>query len=447
MKRIMISGTKSGCGKTTITCALLMALVKRGERVSSFKCGSDYVDPMFHRTVIGTEAYNLDSYFYDENTLKYLLARNGLDISVIEGSMGFYDGVMFTERASAYEVSQMTDTPVVLVVNAKGIGNSVNALIKGFKEYKKNNIKGVIFNGIGQMVYEKIKEQCAALKIKPLGYFPYVESAVIESRHLGLVAASEIDGLRYKMEILAKTAEECLDIDGILELCSEKELKYRPIKTEKLADVRIAVARDKAFCFYYSNGLELLEDMGAKLVYFSPLNDTSLPENTDGLIIGGGYPELYAEALSLNTEMRESIREAVENGMPCIAECGGFMYLHERMGDFTNKEYDGVGLIKGSCRRMDTLNNFGYMEMTAKKDTLLCKKGEKIRAHEFHYFVSDNNGDAFTADKGDKAWDCVVAEGNLIAGFPHIYFYANPSFAENFIKKCGEIHNLNKRGH
>lgn len=439
MKRIMIAGTNSGCGKTTVTCALLKALVNRGENVSSFKCGPDYIDPMFHRVVIGTSSYNLDSFFFDENTLKYLFAKHSLDISVIEGVMGFYDGMDFTDRASSHEVSAITDTPVVLVVNAKGIGNSAGAIIKGFLDYSKSNIKGVIFNGITHMTYERMKKLCEGLKIKALGYFPYVESASIESRHLGLVTAAEIDDIKERLDLLAKTAEECLDIDGILELCSESRIKYSPVKAEKIADVKIAVAEDRAFCFYYRDSLELLEELGAELVYFSPMSDKELPEGINGLILGGGYPELYAEELEDNISMRKSIRGAVLQNIPCIAECGGFMYLHEHMGDFKNKEHEGVGVIPGGCRKLDTLQNFGYMTMTAQKDTLLCLRGESIRAHEFHYFGSDSNGDAFVAEKKGRSWQCVVAEGNLFAGFPHIDFYANPEFAKRFIRKCADV--------
>lgn len=439
MKRIMIAGTNSGCGKTTVTCALLKALVNRGENVSSFKCGPDYIDPMFHRVVIGTSSYNLDSYFFDDNTLKYLFAKHSLDISVIEGVMGFYDGVSFTDCASSHEIATITDTPVVLVVNAKGIGNSVGAIIKGFLDYSKSNIKGVVFNGITHMTYERMKKLCEGLKIKPLGYFPYVEGASIESRHLGLVTAAEIDDIKERLELLAKTAEECLDIDAILELCSESRIKYAPINVEKIADVKIAVADDRAFCFYYRDSLELLEEMGAELVFFSPMNDKTIPQGVNGLILSGGYPELYAEELESNASMRESIRDAILKNIPCIAECGGFMYLHEYMGDYKNKEHEGVGVIPGGCRKLDTLQNFGYMTMTAQKDNLLCRRGESIRAHEFHYFGSDSNGDAFIAEKGSRRWKCVVAEGNLFAGFPHMNFYANPKFAENFIRKCADV--------
>lgn len=439
MKRIMIAGTKSGCGKTTVTCALLKALVNRGKKVASFKCGPDYIDPMFHRVVIGTSSYNLDSYFFDENTLKYLFAKHSLDISVIEGVMGFYDGLEFTDSASSHEISVITDTPVVLVVNAKGIGNSVGAVIKGFLDYSKSNIKGVIFNGVTHMTYERMKKLCEGLKVKPLGYFPYTESAAIESRHLGLVTAAEIDDIKERMEQLARTAEECLDIDGILELCSESRIKYSPVVFDKIADVRIAVTDDRAFCFHYRESLELLEELGAELVYFSPLADKKLPDGINGLILSGGYPELYAAELEENKAMRESIRSVILKNIPCMAECGGFMYLHEHMGDYKNKEYDGVGVIPGGCRMLDSLQNFGYIKMTAQKDNLLCKRGESIRAHEFHYFCSDANGDAFVAEKGSRSWRCVVAEGNLFAGFPHINFYANPEFAKNFIRKCADV--------
>lgn len=436
MKRIMIAGTGIGCGKSTITSALVQALADRNSDVSFFKCGPDYIDPLFCRTVIGAPAYNLDSLFYDENTLKYLFSRSSHDISIIEGIAGFYDGISFTEKGSSYEISKITDTPVVLVVNASGTTNSAAAIIKGFMSYDKNNIKGVIFNNITAHSYEHLKPLCNNLKIKPLGYFPHIENPLMESRYLGLVSDSEIDAFKNKMSLLSKTAEKYIDIDGLIGLCSESKLKYCPVKIDKIADVRIAVAYDKAFCFYYKSSMELLEELGAELVHFSPLNDQSLPDDIDGIFLGGGYPELYAEKLEANTDMLESIRSAIIKGMPCIAECGGFMYLHEYMGDFTNKQYKGVGVIPKGCYKEETPQNNGHVKLMALKDNILCKKGESINAYEFHYFRTSSNGDAFLASTDAKTWECIVAEGNLFAGFPHMHFYSNPNFARNFIHKC-----------
>lgn len=436
MKKIMIAGTSSGSGKTTIVCAFLQYLVNNGINVSSFKCGPDYIDTMFHKEVIGTPSYNLDSYFMDEGTLKYLFEKNSRDISVIEGVMGFYDGINFTERASSYEISKITDTPVVLVVNTKGMGNSVAALIKGFMDYRKNNIKGVIFNCASAPVYERLKTVCAEIGIKPLGYFPVCEKARLESRYLGLVTAAEINDLKERLDVLAETAAQTLDIEGILEMASNSEKTVCDEKSISKPKVKIAVARDKAFCFYYEDNLNLLRELGAEIAEFSPMSDECLPENIDGMIIGGGYPELYAEILSQNTKMKAAVKAAITSGIPCIAECGGFMYLHDEMSDVTGQPYEMIGLIKGKCAKTERLQRFGYIEMEAAKDNIFCRRGGKIRAHEFHYYDSENNGTDFIARKNKLEWGCAHADENLFAGFPHIHFYANKGFAESFIEHC-----------
>lgn len=440
MKKIMIAGASSGSGKTTIVCALLQYLVNNGVNVSSFKCGPDYIDTMFHKEIIGTPSYNLDSYFMDEGTLKYLFRKNSADISVIEGVMGFYDGVGFTDRASSYEISKIIDTPVILVINAKGMGNSVGAVIRGFLEYKKNNIKGVIFNQITAPVYERMKAVCETEGVKALGYLPFCEAAQLESRYLGLVTATEINDLKGKLQILAETASETLDIDGIAEIAAEESVN-RHIEAVINPRVRIGVARDKAFCFYYEDNFSLLRELGAELVMFSPLEDEKLPENIDGLILGGGYPELYAEILSGNKSMLKDVRDAVNSGLPCIAECGGFMYLHEGLCDITGKRYEMAGVIEGEAFKTEHLQRFGYIEMEALKDNIFCRRGGKIRAHEFHYYDSENNGSDFKARKNNREWGCAHASETLFAGYPHIHFYANTEFAESFINHCEKRRN------
>lgn len=436
MKKIMIAGISSNSGKTTIICALLQYLVNCGLNVTSFKCGPDYIDTMFHKEVIGAPTYNLDSYFMDEGTLKYLFEKNSGDISVIEGVMGFYDGINYTERASSYEISEITDTPVILVVNAKGMGNSVAAAIKGFLDYRKNNIKGVIFNCVSALVYKRLKTVCAEIGIKPLGYFPFCEQARLESRYLGLVTAAEINDLKERLAVLADTAAQTLDIEGILELAAESKKTVGIEKTSAEPKVKIAVARDKAFCFYYEDNLDLLRELGAEIVEFSPMADEKLPEGIDGMIIGGGYPELYTELLSKNISMKNSVMDAIKSGLPCIAECGGFMYLHEGMCDITGQRYEMVGAIEGECAKTERLQRFGYIEMEAAADNIFCKKGGKIRAHEFHYYDSENNGADFIARKNNIEWGCAHANENLYAGYPHIHFYANKEFAESFIEHC-----------
>lgn len=436
--RILLAGTSSGCGKTTVTCAVLQALVNRGMDVGAFKCGPDYIDPMFHSRIIGAKSANLDLFFFRENTLRYLLARNAeaQDVSIIEGVMGYYDGMgLTTTRASTYEVAKATASPVVLVVSAKGASLSVLATIQGFLTlYPDNHIKGVILNQCSAMTYGPLAEEIEArLGIRALGYLPKMADCALESRHLGLVTADEVENLREKLQIMARQAEKTIDLNGILALAKSAEpICCEPVELPRQEAVRIAVAKDRAFCFYYEDSLEALKDMGAEIVPFSPLNDESLPENIHGLYLGGGYPELYPETLSANTSMRTSIRRALENGLPCIAECGGFMYLTEAIGTSPM-----VGYLPGKCFDNGKLTRFGYVTLRAKEDNMLCKAGEEIPGHEFHHWDCTHTGNCFTATKSNgKSWDCAIVTDRLYAGYPHFHFYANPAFLKGFYDTC-----------
>ena len=441
--RVLFAGTNSGCGKTTITCAVLQALVNRGLRVGAFKCGPDYIDPMFHSRIIGAKAANLDSYFFDDNTLRFLLAQNGADrdISIVEGVMGFYDGMGLTETlGSTYSVARITQTPVVLVVGAKGASLSVLATIQGFLDFcPDNQIRGVILNQCTASTYEALAGEMGKRfpgRIRPLGYLPRLPDCTLESRHLGLVTAAEVEDLQEKLRILAVQAEKTLDLDGLLELSkAAPNISYAPVVLPRFAPVRIAVAKDRAFCFYYEDSLEVLTRMGAELVPFSPLVDSQLPENIHGLYLGGGYPELYAGQLSGNASMRLSIKNALTNGLPCIAECGGFMYLTEAIAGLPM-----VGYLPGRSFDNGKLTRFGYVRLRAEKDQMLCKAGEEIRGHEFHHWDCTEPGSDFAALKelSGRKWECVVSTPTLYAGYPHFHFYANPSFAVNFYRACLE---------
>ena len=438
INRILIAGTGSGCGKTTVTCAVLQALKNRGLDIGAAKCGPDYIDPMFHRTVIGAASGNLDPFFFDENTLRFLLAKNaaGRDLTVIEGVMGYYDGLaLTTSRASAYEVARITDTPVILTVNAKGASLSILAQIKGFLDFVPQSfIRGVILNNCTEKVYTALAPLIESiLGIRPFGFMPALPECAIGSRHLGLVTAAEIADIQTKMQTLAVQAEKSLDIDGIISLgTGAPALSCRPVTTERREGVRIAVSRDKAFCFYYEDSLSRLSDMGAELVPFSPLADDHLPDDVHGLFLCGGYPELYAERLSANQALREDVLRALKNGLPCIAECGGFMYLTETIAG-----YPMVGFIPGNSSDKGRLTRFGYVTLTAERDNMLCKKGESIPAHEFHHWDADFTGDGFTALKPDgREWSCIHAGDTIYAGFPHFHFYANDAFANGFYNAC-----------
>jgi len=443
--RIMIAGTGSGCGKTTVTCGILKALINRNVKAAAFKCGPDYIDPMFHTEIIGTKSRNLDAFLCGENAVKYLFAKNSETsyVSVVEGVMGFYDGLGDDESYSSHAISKLTGTPVVLVVNGKGMSLSIAALIKGYADFMPNNIKGIIINAVSPDIYPMYKRMIKEhTHLKVLGFLPELPEAMLESRHLGLVTASEIVNLQQKLNLLADNVEKYIDLDGLLELAETAlPLEYEPIDINKKYPCNIAVAKDSAFCFYYQDSLELLEELGAKLTFFSPLQDNALPENISGLILGGGYPELYAEKLSQNKSMLMDIKSAVNKGIPTYAECGGFMYLQQAIIDVRGNSNPMVGALEGHSTLQNKLSRFGYATLIAKKDNLFCLEGDSINAHEFHYCDSDNNGSDFESIKPNsgKKMHCIFATDTLIAGYPHMHFYGNIAFAKRFLQKCSEM--------
>ena len=446
--RILLAAGSSGSGKTLITCGLLEALVERGLKTASFKCGPDYIDPMFHSRVIGTKSRNLDTFFTGSEVTKYLLTRNARDceIAVMEGVMGFYDGVAgTTTTASAYDLAKVTDTPVILIVNSRGMSVSLAAYVKGFLEYKKDShIKGVIFNQMSPMLYPRMKKLLEEeLGVAVLGYVPKVEDCVIESRHLGLVLPDEIPELKDRLHKLAGVLEETLDIDRILELAGEApdllDAKPESVTDFRLSEpVRIGVAEDEPFCFFYADNFRLLGEMGAEIVPFSPMEDKQLPDDLDGLLLYGGYPELNGKKLEQNTTMKDMIREKLKAGMPCMAECGGFMYLHEEMEGMDGNFYQMAGVIPGKAYRTPKLSRFGYVTLTQKKPALGMEDFGEIPAHEFHYFDSENCGGDFHAAKPEskRGWDCIHGTDTMLAGFPHLYYYGNPEVPKAFLKKC-----------
>lgn len=487
LPRIMLAAPASGSGKTMLTCGILQALKDRGKAPASFKCGPDYIDPMFHTRVLGTPSRNLDTFFSGRDITRHLFARSaqGAGISVMEGVMGFYDGLGgVTKEASSYDLARVTETPVVLVVNAKGMSLSVVPFLKGFVDYQEEQgrvIHGVILNRVTKMTALLLKERIEAeTGLKYLGYVPELEACRVESRHLGLVTPGEISDLQSRICTLAGELEKSIDFEGLVDLSEqapdyeERELALpenvrRAVgkgsgedQTENSASgtadpdiksggtlhmttcggpVRIAVGRDEAFCFYYQDNLELLELLGAELVYFSPLHDRALPPEISGLLLGGGYPELYAKELSENKEMLQSIRCAIEGGMPYLAECGGFMYLHERMQDMNDIFYPMAGVVPGDSYRTKRLGRFGYITLQTEGEQLL-PQGETIRGHEFHYFDSTSPGSDYHAEKPvtGRTWDCIRGTEKSACGYPHLYYWSNPKFAERFIEKaaaCG----------
>lgn len=474
VNRFMIAAPKSGSGKTMITCALLQLIKDSGKKVSSYKCGPDYIDPMFHRKVIDVPSKNLDTFFTDEKTTMQLFSdgRSDGDFAVLEGVMGLYDGLGgIYEQGSSYHLAKVTQTPIILVVDAKGMGKSVLALIVGFLQYDTEHlIKGVLLNRMSKGYYDIIKPLIEQeLSIKVVGYFPEQKDIRHESRHLGLVMPDELADIKDQLDEIAGRLKETIDLDMLLDIAADaEEIKdsgnadrdeCQTINTEQMRvqnqnnTVSIAVAMDEAFCFYYEDNLRLIEKYGAKLQYFSPLHDAKLPDNCDALLLGGGYPELYAKELSENISMRNSIKTAFKAGLPMVAECGGFMYLHtyihnicEDSTDAQNYIFGMAGALDGECHFKGKLVRFGYIELEEKHSNFL-PPDEKIRAHEFHYYDSTDNGSDCIAIKPatGRKYDCVISKDNYWLGFPHLYYPSNPHFAESFIRKAKE-YRKNKNG-
>ena len=442
--RIMFAAVSSGSGKTQITAGILQALKNRGVKVAPFKCGPDYIDPMFHTLITGNDARNLDCFFLEDEMLNYVLA-NGTkahDMAVIEGVMGFYDGISITsDQGSSYELAKKTKTPVVLILDAHGMSVSILAVIQGFLSLKEDHtIIGVILNRTPEVVYKELKHVIEeTYKISVFGYVPEMEEMMVESRHLGLHLPSELKQYQKKMQLISEKMEETLDISAIIS-CAKKadELQViEPVIQTIGQKVKIAVAKDEAFCFYYKDNFELLEKMGAELVYFSPIRDEKLPDGIQGMLLGGGYPELHARELSGNRSMCAAIQQALEVGIPCLAECGGFMYLHEEMEDLDGISYKMVGSITGRAFITKKLQRFGYITVKEKQNAASFL-GEEIKGHEFHYYDSTNCGTSCYAKRpvSQNGWDCMHASGILAAGFPHLYYYSNPKFPFRFLEAC-----------
>lgn len=445
--RIMIAAPQSGSGKTLITCALLQALKEKNYHLESFKCGPDYIDPMFHKTVLGISSRNLDPFFTEDSITRMLLAKgqDSRDLAVIEGVMGLYDGLGgIREEASSYALAKATNTPILLTVNARGMGRSLLALLSGFLQYDTAHlIKGVILNqtpsSFASVLAKEIEE---TFHIPIVASFPVRDDVRIESRHLGLVMPYELEDIQSRLKIASQVLCENANIEQILEIAkSAPKLEYdvkRDIK-QKLTEktIRIGVARDEAFCFYYEDNLDLLKSLGAKLIFFSPLHDDTLPKDLDGILFGGGYPELYLKELEENESMRNSVKSAIENKMPSLAECGGFMYLHDTIFDSEKKPYKMAGVIHACCMKKERLVRFGYLTLNSKTDSFL-QKGETIRGHEFHYYDSEDNGECAIAKKpvGTRSWECVHAGSDHWWGFAHLSYYSNPKFAEKFAEAC-----------
>ena len=490
-RKIVIAADQSGAGKTTVSCGLLAVLKKRGVKVQSFKCGPDYIDPMFHRRVLGVPSGNLDSFFTDAMTLREIfrarMAERRSELALVEGVMGYYDGLGgVSSRASTWEIAHILDAPTILVMDAKGASVSSAALVRGMMEFREemsaengrstpgrsactgdsgaaspsdggrrhelakkagswqSGIRGLILNRVSPMFYPRLKsvieEYCPGIEV--LGYLPELPELKVPSRHLGLVEPGEIEDFQRWTERVAAQMKESVDVERLLEIAGvELPLKEDKPQSDKPQPVRIAVSEDEAFNFTYEENRALLRQLGAELVPFSPLHDAALPAEVDGLILSGGYPELFKDALHANASMRASVAEAVKHGLPTIAECGGYMYLLDAI-----EQVLMCGVLRGDAERKSRLVRFGYVEAETRRDSVLGPAGTVLRGHEFHRYDCDFNGADCTLTKpaaghgraatSARSYEGIYLTDSLAAGFPHFYYWSNPAALAHFLDSC-----------
>lgn len=442
--RLLLAAPASGSGKTTLTCALLRVLERRGLSPCAFKCGPDYIDPMFHRSVLGLPSRNLDLFFStpDEVRRNLALGARGRGAAVIEGVMGYYDGVGGGERASSWHLAQVTQTPTILVAEPKGSALTLAAVLQGLARFREpSQVRGVLLNGTTPVMAARLSQDIQRETGLPvLGCLPRMPECAIPSRHLGLYTPGEITDLGARVDKLADALEKYADVDGLLAIARsapDLEVPEEPEETVASAGV-LAVAWDEAFCFYYQENLELLERCGLKLVKFSPLTDQKLPEGTCGVYLGGGYPELYAKQLSGNAPMLAALREAAAVDLPILAECGGFLYLQQSLEDPEGTPWPMAGVLEGFGFQTGRLQRFGYVTLAPKENSAYLRTGETLAAHEFHRWNCTQNGECCLAQKpeSEKSWNCMLCKGNLLAGFPHLYLPSCPQVARRFADAC-----------
>lgn len=428
--RIVFAATSSGCGKTTIVTGILASLKKRGFKIQSYKIGPDYIDPGFHSRASGSPAHNLDAWLVPTEKLREIFfeTSRGSDLAIIEGVMGLFDGGS-NGISSTAEIAKLLDSPVILILDVKSQGSSAAATALGFREFDRDlKLAGVILNRVGSENHQRmIEESLEKIGIESLGAIKRDESLKLPERHLGLLPTTESQKLDESIEKIARAVESQLDLDRIIEVA----------RSEKYP--RIAIARDEVFSFYYPESLAILESFGAELIYFSPLHDEKLPE-CDGLIIGGGFPEMFARDLEANSTMRSSILTAAKNSLPILAECGGFMYLSKSIRDFDGKIFDMCGVFDSRVEMESRLQTVGYVEARLKRDCILGSEGEVFHAHEFHFSKEIES-------REDSIFDCVKIRNlqkysagrifkNSIGSYLHFHFAGAESMARNFVEAC-----------
>ena len=451
--RIIIAATQSGAGKTTITSGILAALKKRGLNVQAYKVGPDYIDTGFHEIASGKPSINLDSWLVGEKTLlqNFFTPSTASETALIEGVMGLYDGGVGGVSSTA-QIARILRCPIILVIDAKSMGTSAAAVALGFREFDKNiNLAGVILNRVGSDSHKKIiVDALEKINIKCFGAIRRNAEFILPERHLGLVPTAE-NNFTEVIEKICATVESEVDIDAILEVANSAPVmsinnSLVPSASCLLPKIKIAVAKDAAFNFYYEESLNELKKLGAEIVYFSPLESETLPESISGLIIGGGFPEMFAEKLQANKKIRAAIRTAAENNLPIYAECGGFMYLMDSITNFGGRNFEMCGVIPARAVMTDKLQTVGYIDAEILQDCIIGKAGEKLHAHEFHFSTSEISADKniFTCKRmrTGKIFRAGFFVKNIVASYLHIHFAGCPNAADNFIAACKSYNSI-----
>ncbi len=456
LPRLVIAGTHSGAGKTTVATGLMAALSAK-MRVQPFKVGPDYIDPAYHTFITERKSRNLDGWMLEEDVVRYLFRKNmqGAEIGIIEGVMGLYDGAeVSSQQGSTAQIAKVLGAPVVLVVDGRAMAASAGAMVLGYKSFDPElNLAGVIFNNVGgEGHYQILKEAVEKYTgIRVFGYLPKNKEVMLPSRHLGLVPSGEIASLREKLSQLANLIEKTVEVEELVKLAQNWPQEFSDpsytLQGNREYPVKVAVAYDKAFNFYYWDNLELLEELGATLEFFSPLKDKTLPSGIDAIIWGGGFPEVFAQELEQNISLKMDIKKSLSQGMSYYAECGGLMYLTDSLQDFEGEKYKMVGWLQGNCCMTSRLQRFGYAQLTLQQDCIWGKAGDKIKVHEFHRSKTEavDAPTAYSLIKQRKGqvtqqWECGYLKGNGVAGYAHLHLYSNTKFAENFLQAAVNYH-------
>lgn len=448
---LIVAGERSGVGKTTVTLALLASL-SRQEPVQSFKVGPDYIDPMFHRAVTGRPCRNLDPVLTSEAYVQQCFSRHSAtaNLSLIEGVMGLFDGAGESDWASTAHIARLLEIPILLVIDCSHLSRSVAAIVHGYRSFDPRlKLAGVVLNRVASDRHlEVLKGALAPLKVPVLGVLRRNAGIKIPDRHLGLVPTDELQGMGKIVAQLANIGDQCFDWERLMPLLRnpKKRLDTESPSTQLLQQprtgVRIAIAKDPAFNFYYPDNLELLEQSGAELVFWSPLSDSALPADIQGLYLGGGFPEMFAAELAENEPARESVKTAIQSGMPTYAECGGLMYLCESLQNLEGQVYPMVDILPTTVS-MEAKLTLGYRQATARQDTPLCSKGSQVWGHEFHHSqlsqastrpIYDLSGYGASTLSAREGWNLF----NLHASYVHLHWGVHPEIPQRFVHQAGQ---------